>query len=72
MVLAGPLTIVASTPCRPVPTFGALDRRGPKARCEEIEIMANRIRRALDLALALTPIWAVTLALGISVNMRRW
>jgi hypothetical protein len=34
--------------------------------------MAHRIRRALDLALALTPIWAVTLALGISVNMRRW
>ena len=34
--------------------------------------MAHRVRRALDLALALTPIWAVTLFLSIEVNMRRW
>ena len=34
--------------------------------------MAHRVRRALDLALALTPIWAVTLVLGTVVNMRRW
>ncbi len=34
--------------------------------------MAHRVRRAFDLALALTPIWAVTLFFGMAVNMRRW
>jgi hypothetical protein len=34
--------------------------------------MANRIRRAWGVALAIVPIWAVTLFLSAEVNMRRW
>jgi hypothetical protein len=34
--------------------------------------MAHRIRQAWMVAMAIVPIWAVTLFLSLEVNMRRW
>ena len=68
MVLVRPLTMVASTWCGPVRTFGSLDQRGAVI-VEETVLMAHRIRSAWTFVMAVAPIAAIALVEGA---LRRW
>ena len=64
-----PRTFVPSTGRAAVRRFAAVIRAAAIIVCEEIAIMAERIRRAWRYALAIAPIAAIVL---VEAAMRRW